>query len=227
MSQDVRVKARGPTLNVPYDRGRFEKMKMGYARGFFSLIVATALTACGGGTSSDSNINGGIIGQYTVGQLATLSSPWGDGSAAHHPAEAVKFTPSSYPVTITSVTIYAKNNTGTDQLFNLYGYSDLASETGLFGPLTNQIIPDTGTSFIAKTVNIPRTTITSGDFYVAVEWVTKPLFSVLGTNSFFIITDNRLDFPASNFMRFSGTTWNSFASLRNNSAGDLGIIVNY
>lgn len=201
-------------------------MKIGHLRVFSSLILATALTACGGGTSSDSNVSG-IIGQYTVGQLSTLSSPWGDGSAAHQPAVAANFTPSSYPVTIKSVTIYAQNNTGTDQMFNLYGYSDLASGTELFGHLTNQIIPVTGTSYIAKTVNIPPTTITNGNFYIAVEWVTKPLSSVFGANSFYVITDNHLDYPTSNFMRFSATPWNSFASLRNTTAGDLGIVVTY
>jgi len=120
-----------------------------------------------------------------------------------------------------------KNNTGVDQSFNLYAYSDLTSESSLFAPLLNQVIPDTGTSYIAKTIKIPGTLISSGSFYIAVEWVTKPLDSLSGANSFFMLTDANPDYADRNFVRYD-STWYSYASMRNTGGrGDLGIVVNY
>lgn len=199
-------------------------MQKQIVKGAISLMIATGLCACGGGTSN-SNTNNGTIGYYTIGQLATMSSPWGDGSSSHRPAMAVKFTPDSYPVNIISVTIYAKNSTGTDQFFNLHGYSDLSTEANIFNSVANQSIPVTGSTHVVKTINVPATTISGGSFYIAIEWVTKPLSSLSGTNSFYLITDSQLDYPNRNFMRF-GSTWTSFESMINVTAGDVGILVN-
>lgn len=201
-------------------------MKMRIVKGVMSLMIVGCLCACGDSATFTGSTIGGTIGYYTTGQLATMSSPWGDGSSSHRPAMAVKFTPDSYPVNISSVTIYAKNNTGTDQNFNLYGYNNLSTEANIFNPMLNQIIPVTGSSYTAKTVNIPATTISGGSFYIVVEWVTKPLASLSGANSFFVITDSRLDYPDRNFMRF-GDTWTSFESMTNVTAGDVGIVVKY
>lgn len=187
------------------------------------LVVATALCSCGSDVKESTNTSG-VIDYYAIGDAATMSSPWGDGSASHRPAEAVKFTPTSYPFTIRSVTIYAKNNTGYPQLFNLYGYSDLTQETDLFAPVL-QAIPETGTSYTAKTVSVPETTIAAGSFYIAVEWLTKPLDSVSGANSFYILTDGLLNYPQRSFMRF-GDTWTDLGSMTNVTAGDFGIVVN-
>ena len=123
--------------------------------------------------------------------------------------------------------IYAANNTGADKMFNLYGFSeDLSAETEIFSTVQNRSIPDTGTSCLKKTIDIPATTISSGSFYIAVEWVTKPLSSVSGSNSFFLCTDSHLDYTNTNFIRFTGTTWSSTESI-SATAGDLGILVNY
>ena len=171
-------------------------------------------------------INSGTISYFTAGQNGTNVSPWGDGSLSQRPAMAVKFTPASYPVTITSVTIYAKNNTGSDQMFNLYGFSELSTETAIFSPVQNQSIPDTGTSNLKKSISIPATTISSGSFYIAVEWVTRPLTSSSGANAFFLCTDSHLDYATTSFIRFVGTTWSSLEST-SATTGDLGILVNY
>jgi hypothetical protein len=203
-------------------------MKTGFAKTAICIMITMALFACSKG-GSDNTSGGGTIGSYTVGENGTASSPWGDGSASQHPSTAVKFTPSSYPVTIKSVTIYAVNNTGMDQMFNLYGFSDLSAETDMFSPVLNQSIPDNGStscsSSYEKTVTIPATTITSGSFYIAMEWVTKPLGSASGTNSFFLCTDSSLDYINTNFMRFE-TSWETYESLTA-TGGDMGIIVNY
>jgi hypothetical protein len=200
-------------------------MKMRIAWAVVCLIVMIGFYACGGGGSSNTP-NSGTIRYYTVGESGTNSSPWGDASSSQRPAMAVKFTPTSYPLTITSITIYPRNNTGFDQMFNLYGFSELSTETEIFSSVQNQIIPDTGTSYIGKTINIPATTISSGSFYIAVEWVTKPLASASGTNSFFIRTDSHLDYTNTSYCRFTGTTWSSLESI-SATAGDLGIFVNY
>jgi len=193
------------------------------ARIVMCLMVASGIGACGGGDSA-SDVR--TLGYYTAGQSGTSVSPWGDGSSSANPAMAVKFTPAAYPLTARSVTLYATNNTGSAQQFNLYGYSDLAAETPLFSPVLNQSVPYTGTSKTAVTVTISDTAITSGSFYIAVEWVTKPLSSVSGANAFFLCTDSTLDYPSTGFIRFSGTTW---ASLESTSAiaGDPGIVVHY
>jgi hypothetical protein len=139
---------------------------------------------------------------------------------------AVEFTPLSYPVTITSVTIYAVNNTGSDQYFNIYGYSDLLSETQIFDAVLHNSIPATDTSPQAITVNIPATTINSGSFYIAVGWVTKPLSSVSGANSFFLHTDSHMDYPNTSYFSTSSSTWSTLESI-SSTAGDLGIVINY
>jgi len=200
-------------------------MNMGILKVFICLTVAAGLCACGGGGNSNTS-NNGTINKFTVGQNGINSSPWGDGSSSQRPAMAVKFTPASYPVTITSVTIYAKNNTGADQLFNLYGFSDLSTEAVIFTPALNQSIADTGTSNLGKTISIPATTISSGSFYIAVEWVTKPLSATSGANAFFLCTDGHLDYANTSFVRYSGTTWSSLESI-NTTSGDLGILVNF
>lgn len=201
-------------------------MLTGFARVVVFFLVATGLCACGEGGEVAGSRPSGSIRYYAVGQNGADSSPWGDGSAFQRPAMAVKFTPRSYPVTITSVTIYATNNTGSDQAFNLHGFNNLSTEARIFDPVMNQSLPVTGTSSTARTVNIPATTISSGSFYVAVEWVTKPLTSVSGANSFFLRTDSQLDLANTNFIRYSGTTWSTLES-KNAAAGDLGIFVNY
>jgi hypothetical protein len=190
------------------------------------LFAVAILTSCGGGDSGGTTTSG-TLAYYSAGQNGMLRSPWGDGSSSDQPAVAVEFTPASYPITIRSVTVFAKNNTGVDQPFNLYGYTDLTSASNLFNPVLNQTIPDTGSSYVAKTVDIPPTPITSGSFYIAVEWVTKPLSSLGGTNSFFMLTDSNPDYMDRNFVR-AGSTWYSYASMRNTGgSGDLGIVVNY
>ena len=139
---------------------------------------------------------------------------------------AIKFSPLSYPVTITSVTIYAVNNTGSNQYFNIYGYSDLLAETQIFNAVLNNSIPDTGTSPLAITINIPATTITSGSFYIAVGWVTKPLASVSGANTSFytqIVTWIFLIQAILVHQAQPGRHWKSVSS----TAGDLGLVVNY
>jgi len=78
---------------------------------------------------------------------------------------------------------------------------------------------------MAKNIKIPDTLISSGSFYVAVEWVTKPLDSLSGANSFFMLTDANMDYPDRNFIRY-GSTWSSYPS-RNPGHGDFGIVVNY
>lgn len=193
------------------------------ARIVMCLMVTAGICACGGGDGA-SDVR--TLGYYTAGQNGTNVSPWGDGSSSANPAMAVKFTPAAYPLTVRSVTIYATNNTGSPQQFNLYGYSDLAAETPLFSPVPNQSLPYTGTSKTAVTVNIPDTVITSGSFYIAVEWVTKPLSSASGTNAFFLCTDSAPDYPGTSFIRFSGTSWESLESA-SATAGDLGIVVHY
>lgn len=190
------------------------------------VLVTTALCSCGNDAAPQSTTASGVIDYYQIDHPATMSSPWGDGSSSHRPAEAVRFTPASYPFTIRSVTVYAKNNTGYPQSFNLYGYSDLEQESDLFAPVLNQTLPDTGSSYIAKTVSVPETTVSAGNFYIAVEWVAKPLSSESGANSFYILTDGQLDYPQANFIRF-GNTWTSLASMTNVTAGDLGIVVNH
>jgi hypothetical protein len=203
------------------------KTKMGIMRVVFCLMVATGLCACGGGGEEGRPISkSGTIGYYSVGQAGGSSSPWGDGSSSHRPAMTVKFTPTFYPVTIKSVTIYARNNTGSDQMFNLYGFSELSTETDIFSPVLNQSIPDTGASCFGKTINMDATAISSGSFYMAVEWVTKPLSSDSGANSFFLCTDGHLDYTNTSFFRFTGTAWSSIESISATS-GDLGILVNY
>jgi hypothetical protein len=148
------------------------------------------------------------------------------GRSSDRPAMAVKFTPASYPLTIKSVTIYAINHTGTEQMFNLYGFSELSTETNIFSSVLDQSIPDTGSSsYYEKTIDIPETTISSGSFYIAVEWVTKPLSAVSGTNSFFLCTDSKLDYINTNFMRFE-SSWENYESI-NATGGDIGILVNY
>lgn len=198
---------------------------MKFANVMLCLLFVFGVCACGGGGNSNVSANG-TISHIAVGQNGITTSPWGDGSLSQHPAMAVKFTPTTYPMTITSVTIYPKNNTGTDQKFNLYGFSDLASENQIFSPVLNQSIQDTGTSYTAKTISIPATTITSGSFYIAVEWVTKPLTSASGTNTFLLRTDGHLDFTNTSFVRYTGSIWSSLESV-NAMAGDLGIAVNY
>lgn len=200
-------------------------MKMGVASVVVLLIVAAGLCSCGGGSSSSLSYFG-TISYYSIAENGTTTSPWGDGSASQRPAMAVKFTPDHYPMTLTSVTIYPANNTGTAQMFNLYGFSDLSTETQIFSPVLNQSIPDTGTLRAGKTVNVPPTTIISGSFYIAVEWVTKPLTSASGANTFFLRTDSHLDYINTNYVRFSGTTWSSLES-KNTTAGDLGIFANF
>ena len=177
------------------------------ARGIFESIIIILVCVlififgCNKGGGSNDTSNSGTIGYYTVGESGTHSSPWGDGSSSQQPAMAVKFTPSSYPLTIKSVTIYAINNTGADQMFNVYGFSDLFTETDIFTPVLNQSIPDTGSSSAyEETINIPATTISSGSFYIAVEWVTKPLSADSGANSFFLCTDSHLDYLNTNFI---------------------------
>jgi hypothetical protein len=75
------------------------------------------------------------------------------------------------------------------------------------------------------TINIPATTISSGSFYIAVEWVTKPLSADSGNNSFFLCTDSHLDYLNTNFIRFE-STWETFESI-SATGGDIGILVNY
>ena len=200
-------------------------MREGIARIIVYITIMTGLCACGGAGSSNTS-NSGTIGSYTVGQDGTVSSPWGDGSSTQRPAMAVKFTPTSYPVTISSVTIYARNNTGSEQKFNLYGFNELSTETELFNHVQNQSLSYAGTSNVVKSINIPATTISSGSFYIAVEWVTKPLTTAAGTNAFFLCTDSRLDYPNTNFIRLFGSTWASVESI-GAPIGDVGIISNY
>lgn len=202
------------------------------ARGIFESIIIILVCVlififgCNKGGGSNDTSNSGTIGYYTVGESGTHSSPWGDGFSSQQPAMAVKFTPSSYPLTIKSVTIYAINNTGADQMFNVYGLSDLFTETDIFTPVLNQSIPDTGSSSAyEETINIPATTISSGSFYIAVEWVTKPLSADSGANSFFLCTDSHLDYLNTNFIRFE-STWETYESI-SATGGDIGILVNY
>ena len=202
------------------------------ARGIFVSVIIILICVlififgCNNGGGSNDTSNSGTIGYYTVGESGTHSSPWGDGSLSDRPAMAVKFTPSSYPLTIKSVTIYAINNTGVDQMFNVYGFSDLSTETDIFTPVLNQSIPDTGSSSAYEmTINIPATTISSGSFYIAVEWVTKPLSADSGANSFFLCTDSHLDYLNTNFIRFE-STWDTYESI-SATGGDIGILVNY
>jgi len=202
------------------------KVKMRTVRIVLCVVLTTMLSACGGGGDDGDTSNSGTVGYFTVGEDGVRSSPWGSGNAFSRPAMAVKFTPTSYPVTITSVTIYPVNNTGMDQLFNLFGLSDLSAETDLFSPVLGQVIPDTGNSYFAKTIDIPPTTISSGSFYIAVEWVTKPLSAVSGANSFFLRTDSRLDHLDTNFMR-SSAIWRSYESVSTKGGGDTGILVNH
>jgi hypothetical protein len=169
----------------------------------------------------------GTIGNYTADENGTKSSPWGDGSSAARPAMAVKFTPSSYPVTIKSVSVYVANNSGSDRTFNLYGFSEnLAAETKIFTPLQNQVVPETGNSCLERHIPIPETTITSGSFHIAVEWNTKPLSASSGNNSFFLCTDSHLDNFSTNFWRFTGTAWTGTEATAA-SSGDFGILANY
>ncbi|GFO66899.1 hypothetical protein GMLC_04780 [Geomonas limicola] len=194
-------------------------------RDFFCLLLAFSLNACGGGQNGGS-ASSGTIRNFSVGQNGTFTSPWGDGSASLQPAMAVKLTPSFYPVTFTSVTIYPSNTTGSDQAFNVRGFSDLSAQTEMFPPVLNQAIPDTGGAYAAKTITIPPTTISSGSFYIAVEWVTKPLASASGSNAFFLRTDSHLDAGNASFVRYAGSTWSSLESI-SAGAGDLGILANY
>jgi hypothetical protein len=200
-------------------------MKCTFLKALLLLSLATGLCACGSGENSSTSSHG-TLGLFTAGQTGENSSPWGDGSVSQRPAMAVKFTAASYPVTITSVTIYAVNNTGSEQVFNVHGFSDLSTETEIFPSVQNNILPDNGTSPQLKTISIPATTISSGSFYIAVEWMTKPLTSVSGANAFFLRTDSHLDFPSASYFRFSGTTWSTVESV-SATAGDLGIVVNY
>jgi len=191
------------------------------------LVSLLMLGLCGcGDNGNNPSSNHGTIAYYTAGQSGTNCSPWGDGSASDQPAMAVEFTPPSYPLTISSVTIYAVNNTGSIQYCNIYGYSDLSTETSIFNPVLNNSIPDTGSSPQAITINIPTTTITSGSFYIAVGWVTKPLSSVSGANAFFLHTDSHMDYPNTSYISTSSSAWSTLESV-SSSAGDLGIEVNY
>lgn len=200
-------------------------MKTVFLRMAICFMSAIGLCACGGGEGSSTAANG-TLGYYAVGESGTRSSPWGDASAVHKPAMAVKFTPSSYPVTITSVTIYAVNNTGADQLFNVYGFDEnLSTETTIFSTVTDQVLLNNGTSCFQKTVNIPATTISSGSFHIAIEWVTKPLTSVSGANAFFLCTDSALNHTNTSFFRYVGNTWVPLESI-SATGGDLGILVN-
>lgn len=200
-------------------------MKFTLLKPLFIFALILGLCSCGGDESITTS-NHGTIGYYTVGQSGINCSPWGDGSSSQQSAMAVKFTPLSYPVTITSVTIYAVNNTGSNQYFNIYGYSDLLAETQIFNAVLNNSIPDTGTSPLAITINIPATTITSGSFYIAVGWVTKPLSSVSGANTFFLHTDSHMNFLNTSYYSISSSTWSTLESV-SSTAGDLGIVVNY
>ncbi len=199
------------------------------------MVLLISLSSCGGGGGGGGGGNSGgatssvptngTISNFTVGQNGTSTSPWGDGTASDQPAMAVQLTAPSYPVTLTSVTIYASNNTGSDQFFNLYGYSDLTTLTQIFSPMMNQAIPNTGTGHFAETIAIPPTTISSGSFYIVVEWVTKPLVAQSGHNAFFLQTDSHMDHPNTSFMRFT-TTWEPLESV-SATAGDLGIFASY
>ena len=201
----------------------------------FALSISVLFTGCGGSGDSSGKSGsvdtgrgyGSVLGYYTVGENGISCSPWGDGSSNHRPAMAVKFTPPSYPITITSVTIYAKNNTGVSQAFNLYGFSDdLSAETEIFSSVQNQSIPNTGSLCLPTTISIPAMAISSGTFNIAVEWVTKPLASLSGSNSFFLCTDSTLNYTNTSFFRYTGSTWVPLESV-SVGGGDLGILINY
>jgi len=201
-------------------------MKINIAGSIVCLLALLGFLGCGGGGSSNSSA-GGAIGYYTAGESGIVSSPWGDGTLTHRPAMAVKFTPPFYPITITSVTIYTVNETGSDQTFNLYGFGEnLSMETEIFSPVLNQNIANSGISCVRKTVSIPSTTITSESFHIAVEWITKPLTTVSGSNSFFLCTDSTRNYANVNFFRFIGTTWVNSETI-SATGGDIGISVNY
>ncbi len=213
-------------LTYDFDKELFVSSVTGPSNLLQKKETAAAQNLRNRGDSSNTSISG-TISYYTVGENGTRSSPWGDGSLTHRPAMAVKFTPTSYPITITSVDIYAVNNTDSDMLFNLYGFSEnLSVETEIFTPVRNQIISKNHTSCSKTTITIPATTISSGSFNIAVEWVTKPLSLVSGANSFFLCRDRTLKYRNRSFFRFSGTTWLNVENV-STANGDLGILVNY
>jgi hypothetical protein len=192
-----------------------------------TLLMPYYFLSCNGNDEDDNTKSGsGILGYYTVGQIGTNISPWGDGSSSHKPAVAVKITPQAYPITINSVNIYVQNTTGSNQMFNLRAFSEnLSSETDLFSPKLNEIIPNTGTTYIKMSISIPSTVISSGSFYIVIEWVNKPLNASSGSNSFFLCTDTS-NTTNTNYWRYAGTMWETTESI-GAPCGDFGIEVNY
>ena len=196
-------------------------------RGIVVLAVAFAVPACGS-VNNDERVSTGNISYYTASDNTDTHnsgmSPLGDGSASHRPAAAVKFTLEFYPLTIKSVDIYLMNDTGSDQMFNIRGITgDLLSEIDLFNPVLNQTIEQTSIC-TKKTIVIPETVISTGSFYIAVQWITKPLISDIGNNSFRLCADSQNDHPNTNFVRIN--TWDTLEFV-SNRIGDLAISVNY
>ncbi len=137
---------------------------------------------------------------YDETQNTSWGNPWGDGTESHLPMLAVKFTPTSYPATLTKVEFFVVNATGSSKLFDLHGFSDGIDgdpdETSeIFTSITEQTVPATSSGEWV-TVTLQNTIINSGSFWIAMEWKTKPLEAQSGQNSYYVGYDGSKEYQS-------------------------------
>ncbi|MBK7585876.1 MAG: hypothetical protein IPI67_37535 [Myxococcales bacterium] len=192
-----------------------------------TLVLLLGVTACGSDDDPASNGTGGTGGATGGASGAGGSSGTGTGGAtggsagttsetlSHHGATqvgsfspwvmdlndrseiAVRFTPTTYPSTLTKVRLWVYNPTaGEDLPFDVRGYGDdgtLPTDTILFTAAPQPVAKDQVDGFLE--IDVPDTEIKSGAVWVAVEWKPPPLALDQGAGSFYTTTDDTLDHP--------------------------------
>jgi hypothetical protein len=184
----------------------------------------SAGTAGSGGAAGATGGNAGAAGSSDAGKTSeTLAhhdgtstgnfSPWVN-AATDHSEIAVRFTPSSYPATLKTVRLRIANTVaGTDVPFDLRGYADggtAPSDTVLFTVSPKPVAKDQLDDWLD--VAVPDTEISSGSFWIGVQWDPAPVASNQGADSFFLRPDVALDAPDDHVVR--GDSWITFTAAK-------------
>ena len=215
------------------------------------FVAAAAIAGCGGEDGADGSGGGTTAGGGQGGAGATAGGAGGVGGAggsggvvvetlAHHDdldpvghfspwvadesehAEvALRFTPTSYPATLTAVRLWLFDATGESTPYDLRVYADDADRPG---EVVATADPKPATKMNVNgwhEVEVPATTIDAGSFWVAIEWNPPPLASVSGANSFLIGSDASRDAPDDHVV-LTSTGWLTFTEVGFPAAlGDL------
>ncbi|MBK8996209.1 MAG: hypothetical protein IPM35_10755 [Myxococcales bacterium] len=153
-------------------------------------------SGAGGSAGSDAGKTTETLAHHDGQPPVAAFSPWMQ-SATDRAEVAIRFTPPSYPTTLKSVRLYTENPSGADVPFDVRVYADDAGS-----PKTSEVLAAATPKPVASSsldgwldIDMPKTSLAAGSFWVAIQWDPAPLAADNGKTSFYTTCDSALDHP--------------------------------